>query len=69
MDSWLPLFFPVEAENIHCIINVEAHFFYVSFDLAKNEGDKFRKELITKTTTEGLGFIHREYKKSRQCMV
>lgn len=27
VNSWLPLFFPVEAEDINYIINVEAHFF------------------------------------------
>lgn len=64
VNSWLPLFFPLEAEDIHYIINVEAHFFYVSFDLEKNESEKFRKELITKATTEGLGFIHGKYTKA-----
>lgn len=64
VNSWLPLFFPVEAEDINYFINVEAHFFYVSFDLEKNEGEKFRKELITKATTEGLGFIHAKYTKA-----
>lgn len=64
VNSWLPLFFPVEAEDINYFINVEAHFFYVSFDLEKNEGEKFRKELITKATTEGLGFIQAKYTKA-----
>ncbi|WP_192938013.1 hypothetical protein [Rahnella sikkimica] len=61
INSWLPLFFPAESEKVSYFINVEAGYFYISFDLEKNKGDEFIKELTTKATTEGFEFLQKKY--------
>lgn len=61
INSWLPLFFPADSKNINYSINVEADFFYVSFDLEKNKSDEFMKTLTIKATNKGVGFLQKEY--------
>lgn len=59
VKTWLPEFFPKDAENLYFYSNLDVNFFYIEFELDEKKSVLFEKGMVVKTTEKGVSYIEK----------